>query len=117
MKIIFNVNRVFIVILSILLLTIYLGLIFLIPVGAVQVSCAIVILMNWENLSIKVRRLLTVYLVLTSIILVRILFQGVDDHYFPYILGTSIALAYYFFYITYLCQEEEKSSVHKQLSS
>jgi len=116
MKTIFHVNRVLIVILTILFLTIYLGLIFLIPVGAVQVLCAIVILMDWEKLSIKVRRLLTVYLVFTSLILVRILFQGWEDQYTLYILGTSIALAYYFFYITYLCKKEEEIFMNQQPS-
>jgi len=112
MKNLYHINKVLIIINIALGLTIYLGLLFLIPLGIVQIIMSIIIAYNEKKLTKEIRSLFNTYSITSSLILIGILFMYCkfipDNHLLIYIgLATSILMAFLHLKITYL--------IHKML--
>lgn len=110
MKKLYQINKVLVIINIILGFTIYFGLLFLIPLGITQLIMSLIIAYNKKDLSNDISILFSVYIVITSIILLCILcnylgYIHFDDSIFYLGMGTSILMAFLHLYITYLIQK------------
>lgn len=112
------INKWFIIINIILYITVYLGLIFQILLGAVQVVMAIIIAFNFSKLIKRIKRLFIIYSIATIVFLV-VFFTGYlksNNDLYELIAWVIIpqTLAFLHLYITFLIhkniQNETKHS-------
>lgn len=102
MKNLYKINKWLIIITLLLYLTIYLGMIFQMVLGAIQVLMSIYILSNYNTLNKKTKPFFVVYMVLTVIIL-YLIFSGIIGHeiwVFVYLI-IPMMIAFLHLYITY----------------
>lgn len=110
MKTLFLLHKWLIIILSVLFLTIYFGVLFMIPVGFIQILCFLYLLGKWSYLNFKIKSYLTVYAILAATALMGLAIDQFSSEWTFAVLWLSGVLAYFFLYITYLCYKNEKDS-------
>ncbi|WGD33736.1 hypothetical protein [Olleya sp. YS] len=107
MKNLYNINKTLIIINIILGFTIYLGLLFLIPLGIVQIIMAMVMIANEKKITKEIYNLLSVYCITTTVILIGFFFMYTsflpsNDGLFLIMMIVSVLLAFLNLYITSL---------------
>ena len=112
MKTLHKTNLILVIITAVLYLTLYLGMLFSMILGFVQVIMSVDILTRFGELNQKVKKLFVIYLVGTSTILTLIITQFVelfkDFGLFIYFIIPSL-LALLHLYITYLISREKSN--------
>lgn len=107
MKNLHNINKTLVIINIVLGFTIYLGLLFLIPLGIAQIIMAIVMIANEKKLTKEIYNLLTVYCIITTVILIGFFFIYTsflpnNEGLFLIMMIVSVLLAFLNLYITSL---------------
>jgi len=116
MKKLFKLNRILVITNLILFITIYLGMIFLMVLGAFQIVMSIIILFNFSILSKTTKVLFSTYLLFTSIELILLTlilndYINISRDYLPlflFIIPSLLALLH--FYTTYLIKQDENTT-------
>ena len=111
MKNLHKTNRALMIITGVLYLTIYLGLIFQIALGTIQVIMTIYMLFHFSTYNRKVKQLLKIYTFLTTIVLTLIFtnyYANTHNDFYQILLWAVIplSLAFLHLYITYLIQKQ-----------
>ena len=111
MKNLYLINKWLIIINTVLYITVYLGLIFQILLGAIQVIMAIIIAFNITKLTKRAKRLFQIYSITTITFLLLFLTDYIKLNNDLYELITWIiipqTLAFLHLYITYLIYKTE----------
>lgn len=106
MKYLFQINKVLIIVNIILGFTIYLGLLFLIPLGIIQIIMAFIIAFNKGKLNKKTMFLFKTYCIITGSVLIGLLSMYMDyitnQAFLFCLLGVSIVLAFMHLKITHM---------------
>ena len=97
MKLLYNINKVVIIINLILVIIPFLGLVFMFITGCVQVLSFLVLLLFWKRIDITLRNYFIAYPFLVSITL-GILYIGTDTSY-AISMGIAALLAIGFLFI------------------
>ncbi|PRX15695.1 hypothetical protein [Nonlabens ulvanivorans] len=125
MKTMYRVNLVLIILNLFLFLIPFFGLLFMIPLGAVQVVCSLWLLSQYKRTSSSIQWMNKSHLLLTALTLGTMFLVGKDYVHFSsnmeemvFILGMIISglLGIYFMYISYRCyieNEEQLSLITK----
>jgi|GEM_PF-2634447 len=116
MKNLFKVNRVLIITNIVLGLTIYLGLLFLIPLGIAQVIMSVIIYNNLKQYNQQIKNQFIIYVSITSIILIGIVLSSLDvidiKYFFIHGMTISIIMAFLHLNITYLIFKTSTNQNH-----
>lgn len=112
MKNVFHLNRALVIINVVLGFTIYLGLLFLIPLGIIQIIMSFTIYNYRHGFTKQIKTLFKTYVIITSIILIGILLilfdiTSINQGVIYCGLLTSIIMAFLHLKITYLIYELE----------
>lgn len=99
MKLIFNINKWWIITTIVLYVTIVGGIIFQILLGGIQLISCCIYIANWSKIKPTLKPFLYVYIVI-ALVLVAYLFSGFNDSIFI-VWEISGGVAFYFLYITY----------------
>ena len=99
MKNVYTVNKVLLIVNTLLFLTIYFGLLFLIVTGIVQILCFIYYMVHWEKIDPKLELYFRSYGVLVPLILCPFLFLEYLGDYMgllliPLIAGSILAICF-----------------------
>ncbi|MGB5982270.1 MAG: hypothetical protein WBG46_09010 [Nonlabens sp.] len=117
MKTLFLLNKWLIIILSVLFLTVYFGVLFMIPVGFLQILCFLYLLGKWDALNPKIKSYLKTYGLLAATALVGLAIDQFSSEWTFAILLLSGVLAYFFSYITYRCYKIDRQENYVKLES
>ncbi|WP_136465086.1 hypothetical protein [Flagellimonas onchidii] len=103
----YKINLVFVILTLVLYLTVYLGLLFSIVLGGVQVIMSLIMLYNFKKLSETNKVLFIIYLIPTATILVLIATDNYGDiNYIMKFAVIPMMLAFLHLYITYRIKNE-----------
>ena len=115
MKHIHKINKILIIINLILGLTIYFGLLFLIPLGIVQIIMSVIIAFYYRKLTNVIRLLLIIYCSITALVLISLLYMYLksNDNQGLFILSMciSVGLAFLHLKITYMIDKIVKPRI------
>lgn len=117
MKNLYQINKTLVITNIVLGFTIYLGLLFLIPLGIAQIIMGIYMIYNEKKLTKKISKLLTFYILTSTSVLISLFFIYTSfftngDGLFILIMIISILLAFLHLYITYLINNNLKIRNH-----
>lgn len=101
MKTLYQINKVMMIIWAILMCTIYLGLLFMMPLGFIQVLCSLYLISGKRWANNQIRNWLFIHLIFSVITLSVFGFFNAFDNFTLGILVFSGCLALFFTYITY----------------
>lgn len=99
MKLIFNINKWWILTTIALYLTLWGGILFQILLGIIQLISFCIYVANWSKIKTSLKPFLYAYIIV-ALLLVAYLFSGFNDAVFI-VWGISGGVAFYFLYITY----------------
>ncbi|MGB3591082.1 MAG: hypothetical protein WBA16_05285 [Nonlabens sp.] len=119
-SIMYTTNKVMTIATALLMLTIFLGMLAMMPVGLVQVLCAFYLLGLYNRLDFKIQRLLQIYfagvLVVLAYFLACFIESGIiGDELVYYVLGFSGIWMIFFTYITRRCAHWEAQKYHQEI--
>ncbi len=107
MKNLFNINKWFVIATLILYLTFYLGALFQIVLGAVQVLMSLYIITRFKSLTPLLKQLFSIYVVLTTVVLALIFTESANNNLWIAVhLVVPMLIAIFHLYITYRIKNE-----------
>lgn len=117
MKTLFQINRVFFIIMLVLFLTFFLGLLMMPVVGAVQVLSAIYLYSQYKNLSFSTQRKLNIYSVLSTVLLTTfvVAINNSSHDFFIIPLTGCGFMSISFMYILYKNYKEEEVKLNQEI--
>lgn len=123
MKTMYRVNLVFLLINALLFLVPMLGMLFMIPLGILQLVCSVWLLTQQERTSRSVQWMTVLHLFLSILVLFTMFFLANDNHSLNYdmvettfLIGMIISglLALFFMFISYTCHIEYQKYISNQ---
>ena len=107
MKNLFNINKWFVIITLVLYLTFFLGALFQMVLGVVQILMSIYILTKLKNLNYYLKLLFSIYCILTSIVLILIFTVSVSHNLIVAVyLVIPMLIAFFHLFITYKIRQQ-----------
>ncbi|MFT5889926.1 MAG: hypothetical protein ACI9Y7_000014 [Dokdonia sp.] len=109
MKLLYEINKWWMITTLFLYITFWGGILFQILLGVIQIISCTIYFTNWSKIKVSLKKPFIIYGIITSLLL-EFLFSGINESIFI-VWGTSGIVAFYFLYLSY----QQNKFIHHEL--